>query len=317
MKIGVIGTINRDSITLADGTRKEGWGGILYNLVTLSNLIGKEAEIIPICNVGKNHYNEIMALLKKLPGVNTEYINKVPENNNHCFLTYLDTENKHEILKGGVRPLVFNNIKPLIDCDYILVNFISGRDIHLSSLKKLRKHCRGKIYIDVHSYTLGRRKDGSRFIRRPRLWPSVVDCGDYIQMNRLELAVLARNIRSENNIGDSLDDDLKTIVFQLKKRGIIIKSKLIIITDGANGCYVTGIFPQKQGILHIDIKDKKRGGNVRLYDTTGCGDCFAAGFVAGLACNMNFRSCAEAGNETGQNRMSNGRKVYSILDKNV
>ena len=69
--------------------------------------------------------------------------------------------------------------------------------------------------------------------------------------------------------------------------------------------------------LHIDIKDKKRGGNVRFYDTTGCGDCFAAGFVAGLACNMNFRSCAEAGNETGQNRMSNGRKVYSILDKNV
>ena len=317
MKIGVIGTINRDSIRLADGTRKEAWGGILYNLITLSYLLGDKAGIFPVCNVGADHYIEIMAILKSLPGVRTEYIKKVPENNNHCFLTYLDKENKHEILKGGVRPLVFDDIKALTGCNYILVNYISGRDLHLSSLKKLRNIYQGKIYIDIHSYTLGRKKGGARFIRRPQLWPTVVDCADYVQMNRLELAVLARNIRSEKNIGDFLDDDLKTIIVQLKRNGISVESKVIIITDSGRGCYLVDDCRKMQYKRHLGVEDGNTHNGVDQKNATGCGDCFAAGFVAGLTRHLSLFNCSIAGNAAGQNRVIDHRKTYSILDKTI
>ena len=52
MKIGIIGTINKDTIEYPDGTARHGWGGMLYNLATLSHLVGKKAEIYPACFIG-------------------------------------------------------------------------------------------------------------------------------------------------------------------------------------------------------------------------------------------------------------------------
>jgi hypothetical protein len=139
MKIGVIGSINRDTILLADNALKQGWGGMLYNLVTLSHLMGKRGEIYPVCNIGRDCWDNIIAILSRLSGVHGDYLKKVPEKNNHCFLTYLPDGEKTEILRGGVPALLFNDVAPLLDSDIILINYISGRDINLKSLQKLRK----------------------------------------------------------------------------------------------------------------------------------------------------------------------------------
>jgi len=317
MKIGVIGTINRDSIRLTDGTKKEGWGGILYNIVTLSHLVGSKARIVPVCNVGADNYNDISKILRSLPGVETGNVRKVKEKNNHCRLKYLDEQNKTEILEGGVPPLVYDDIEPLRDCDIILLNYISGRDIYLRSLRKLRRNFQGGIYIDIHSYTLGKKADGSRFLRRPPHWPEVVACGDYIQMNRLELAILAGGSGSSRPEEGDLENNLKGLLSSLRRGGVDTKSKVFIITDGSRGCYFLYGQDGASAIKHIRQQRKKTGASCQDVNVTGCGDCFAAGFTAGLADNLEIASCADAGNAAGFDRVCDFRGIYTILDKQV
>ena len=307
MKVGIIGTINRDSIRLADGTIKEGWGGILYNIVTLSNLIGDKAEIYPVCNVGRNHHPSILQILSQLEGVHTDHIRKVPEKNNHCHLTYLPDGEKTEILEGGVRQLAFADLEGLLECNIVLVNYISGRDLYLSSLQKLRRCFKGKIYIDLHSLTLGKRKDGSRFLRKPPEWEKVLKVADFFQMNRLELSILAGV--SPDCISDKAN--LLSAFMRINagpgKYHDFGRNKIFIITAGSEGCYLldakgTDLIPQQ-----IDpAKQVSRG------DTTGCGDCFSAGFIAGLLQNMDLRSCAKLANRAALNRLME-RPIYRLL----
>nr|MBN2276832.1 carbohydrate kinase family protein [candidate division Zixibacteria bacterium] len=307
MKIGVIGTINRDSIRLADGISREGWGGILYNLAALSNLLKNRAEIIPACLVGRDCYRRVMNIFKKYPGVETNRIKRVPEKNNHCFLSYTDPENKTEILKGGVPPLKFSDLEPLLECDLVLVNYISGRDVHIRSLKKFRRHFKGPIYIDIHSLTLGRKRDGTRYLRRPASWINVMQCGDYIQMNRRELITLAGDNNLESN-GPESDVQIQRLLSCFRKEMSTARRPVIIITDGANGCYISSGTGLRMPVKHIKTKRIIYGGN-----TTGCGDCFSAGFIAGLVTGKNLARAARMGHRTAAQRISNSENIYTCL----
>jgi len=307
MKVGIIGTINRDSIRLADGTIKEGWGGILYNIVTLSNLIGDKAEIYPVCNVGRNHHPSILQILSQLEGVHTDHIRKVPEKNNHCHLTYLPDGEKTEILEGGVRQLAFADLEGLLECNIILVNYISGRDLYLSSLQKLRRCFKGKIYIDLHSLTLGKRKDGSRFLRKPPGWEKVVQVADFFQMNRLELSILAGIDVGTISDRNSLLSAFETLMTGLGRNADYLSGRAYIITAGKQGCYVVRA---KRATLSMEqVVAERRAGQ---GDATGCGDCFSAGFIAGLLQNMDLRSCAKLANRAALNRLME-RPIYRLL----
>jgi hypothetical protein len=298
--VGIIGTINRDTIIFPDGSSREGWGGIYYNITTLSRLIGRQAEIYPVCNIGKDCYPALKTLLGRLPGVAPGGAREVPEKNNHCHLTYTDCENKNEILSGGVKPLRFDEVKDLLSCRIILVNFISGRDIYLRSLEKFRRLFAGKLYVDVHSYTLGKRSNGSRYLRRPRGWPRIIDMADYIQLNSSELKVLLgkkslspAKHRLTDLTGDLLDD--------LRRKRIATQNKVLIITDGAAGCFLSYEENNKRLQQHIAPDEVVLSG-----DATGCGDCFSAGFVAGLVCGRTPADSARLGNEAATYRLKYG-----------
>ncbi len=307
MKVGVIGTINRDTIRLADGTIKEGWGGILYNIVTLSDLIGDKAEIYPVCNVGRDRYRAVTDILEKLDGVRTVYIRKVPEKNNHCYLNYLPDGEKTEILEGGVRRLVFADLEGLLDCDIILVNYISGRDLYLSSLQKLRNRFRGKIYIDLHSLTLGKRRDGSRFLRMPPGCQKIVQVADFFQMNRLELALLAGMDFEVISDKESLLLASKALTAGLGRKMDSRQGKIYIITAGAQGSYL--LRAKRKKLFVTQVATERRVGR---GDATGCGDCFSAGFIAGLLQDLDLLSCAKLANRAALNRLTE-RPIYRLL----
>jgi sugar/nucleoside kinase (ribokinase family) len=306
MRIGVIGTINRDTVRLADGTIKKGWGGILYNLVTLSNLIGKNSEIIPVCNIGHDSYKDIVSILKRLPGVNIDYIRKVPQKNNHCHLTYCADGEKSEILKGGVPSLRYSDLTPLLNCDMVLVNYISGRDIGTRSLQKFGNHFQGIIYIDIHSSTLGKRKDGSRFLRAPRGWEKIVAAADFIQMNRTELTILTGEYRPGKSYQNSPVSSLKKLFDFMQKSGAKSKS-VYLITDGSNGCYLFSPSQRNGGLNHILPERIFRTG-----DATGCGDCYAAGFIAAWGLGKSPIESAYHANIAAGKRIA-GHKIYDIL----
>ena len=293
MKIGVIGTINRDTIHLPDGTIRKGWGGIIYNLQTLSKLVGDHDEITPVCNVGDDCFRQVTSVLKRLPGVRLDCIKRVVEKNNHCLLTYTDAENKREILAGGVPLLKFDDVKPLLDSDAILMNYISGRDIHLRSLQKLRRLFGGKIYIDIHSLTLGKRKSGERFLRAPISWPKVIECADFIQMNRLELKLLAGG-PPENDIYKIF----KRLVSNPGKKQQDFNRKLFVVTAGIKGCYLFSKSGPRWNFEHIPPFRKITG-----VDTTGCGDCFSGGFIFGLIQKQNLKNCCRMGNSAAAHHL--------------
>ena len=46
--IAVIGTINKDTIHTHDGKIHESFGGLLYTIIPLAQIIGKNYQILPI-----------------------------------------------------------------------------------------------------------------------------------------------------------------------------------------------------------------------------------------------------------------------------
>jgi len=292
VKVGVLGTINRDTVKFPDGSTRLGWGGILYNLRALAKFMHETDLLVPACHVGRDCYAPIMLELKRLKRVDCSHVVPVKKTNNHCRLTYHDAERKSEILEGGVPRLRYADIEALHDCQYVLVNFISGRDVHLPGLEKFRKFYRGEIYTDIHSYTLGRARDGSRYLRTPKNWPRVVGCSDFIQMNRTELAVLISN-NYEKHLGRPIEENVGRVIEVLRGRKISPKNRMFIVTEGAEGCTILGV---NRNRLHSQ-KYRPRGNRLK-GDTTGCGDSFGAGFLSGIARRRSLEECVATAIDT-------------------
>jgi sugar/nucleoside kinase (ribokinase family) len=263
-KIGVVGTINRDTIYRHDGTDVESWGGLLYSIKNLCD--ESVGIIIPAVNLGRDAYKPVMSILNRFRRIDLSHIRKVPEKNNHCFLHYHNQSHKCEILKGGVPSLTYRRLRPLNDCDIVVVNFISGRDVTLAALEKFRAEFAGLVYMDIHSHTLGRRKvEGGhrRHLRRPPHWRRYIACADILQVNAVEFELLSGKKISRAAVGDFFAREAQHL-------------KCLIVTLGVDGSLVSyrgkgnAIITRSIPVVSIE----------RVHDTTGCGDIFGAGFVA-------------------------------------
>jgi sugar/nucleoside kinase (ribokinase family) len=262
-KIAVLGTITRDTVICPDSRKIESYGGILYNILALSYLGKRNVKIYPVCNSGYDIYDSVSSILKKCRNVSTDSIKKVRVKNNHNILIYDSKGNREEISKNSVPELTYTQIKPILDCDVILVNFISGKDMDLKTLKKLKGNTPALIYMDVHSFILGRRKNGKRFVKVPKNWLNWISCADVVQCNFFEFSKLSNK---------KLDSSAKIKNFAQS----IFRSgpQVLLVTNGKEDGYI--IQPGKKGVKSnrsIVPKIKK------VKDLTGCGDVFSAAFM--------------------------------------
>ena len=285
-EIGVIGTINRDTIYHPDGRTVDSWGGLLYSLRYLCE--SRAARIMPVVNVGADAYQAVSAILDRFANVDTKYLRRVTQKNNHCFLHYANQSHKCEILKGGVPSLTYERLKPLADCDLVLVNFISGPDVKLSALEKFRENFPGVVYMDIHSLTLGRRRVRGgyrRHLRRPRYWRRYVACADILQVNKVEFELLS---------GRSFSPGAATAFF----REELLFAKCLVITLGDEGCQI--VYQRSGNTIGRHVKGIRVA---RVLDTTGCGDIFAAGFISEYLDTRNFVEAARRGNRLAAARI--------------
>jgi sugar/nucleoside kinase (ribokinase family) len=160
------------------------------------------------------------------------------------------------------------------------------------------------IYIDIHSLTLGRKRNGARFFRKPANWQKVVLAGDFIQVNRRELSVLTRE--SAHSARDFIRrgaERLYELIIDAGKlnNGIDKTHRKLIITDGSAGCYLVELKKDKVKIKRLPAEKNppERG------DTTGCGDCFSAGFIGGILAGHRLNDCARMGNKYAAERILN------------
>jgi hypothetical protein len=279
-KIAVVGTITRDTIHLYGGKVIEAYGGILYNLIALSGLFGSEATIHPVCNLGHDIWDEVMVILGRYSNLRLDEIRKVRRRNNHVSLFYDEVGEKSEILKNRVPPLSFERVRRVLDSDFILVNFISGFDLSLSTLKKIFSGRKGKLLIDLHSLTLDIEKSGRRFFRRPPRWMEYVRSCDYLQLNRRELEMVTGS-------GSLRIDDLSPRLRDLNRLGPVG----VVVTLGRRGALVS--FREGSKIRKRRLWPYRPSEEV---DVTGCGDVFSAGFIYSHLTGRKFFEAAEFAN---------------------
>ncbi len=277
-KIAVVGTINRDTIYSPKEKKIESYGGILYNLKYLCQ--NDSFQVYPIVDIGYDCYRRIFSILNSFPNLDLTHIKKVGHKNSHCFLHYTDQASKKEFLTGGVPPLTYCRLQPALEYDLMLVNFVSGRDVKLAALERFRREYGKIIYMDIHSLTLGSRKAKigvRRYLRRPRYWSRYVDCTDILQLNRIEFEVVSGLPFSPTNALDFFTNHLR-------------RSRCLIVTLGEMGSFV--VFEKKDLRCRLIAATDGR----RVYDTTGCGDVFAAGFVTEFLKSHNYIEAVARGN---------------------
>jgi len=279
LKIAVIGTINQDVIIFPNKKRKTGLGGIAYNISTLSALLEDQAQIYPVCNVGADCYLRFINCFSKFSNLKLNGIKKVPQKHNTCLMYYDQNQNREEYLQGKVPSLNFAQIKPFLKSGAILVNFISGWDMSLEVLKKIRRQFQGLILLDLHSLTLGIDKNHKRFLRKPKNWKAYVRGCDILQMNKTELeTVLDKKLKTKNLNSEAraiLKSGPKAFILTLEKEGAIIAWKV-------------GKKTFLNRIAGIPIKKE--------VDNIGCGDVFGAVFLASYLIRKDITKSAQLAN---------------------
>jgi hypothetical protein len=261
-RIALLGTINRDTIRTPDGVETESFGGILYSLFPLS-AISKDADIFPIVNVGEDMREVVTGFLEPCDNIHFDGVLFVPEKNTHCFMVYDEAGNKQETLLGGVPKLTFDQLKPYLSADAIVVNFITGMELELETLQEIRKVSSASIFMDIHSLTLGMDDQNRRFWRVPDRWEDWIACTDVIQMNEEEAALLA---------GHDLETGEETLAFG--ERLLSNGSSVVIITRNKNG---SDAIYQEEGRTILHHSSPQPAGDP--HDETGCGDVFLMGFM--------------------------------------
>ncbi len=269
--VGIVGTINND-VVMGDESDYNDLGGIMYNILALHYLSGGKILIKPVTYYGYDIAERLNYYLQDKPNISTENLHRLNVNNPLVKLWDLGDFGKKEIKQFSLPAIPSKMLTSVMECDLVLINYISGQDIEVDTLLKFRESYSGLIYIDIHSLTLGIKENGERYYRQPQRWKEIITCGDMIQMNLME----ARTLLGYNNIGaDELGDDiLNPILTEFTKYG----AKAVLLTLGDNGAKIS--FGE--------------GGKVSIYDSvpkiteptkgeaTGCGDIFAAAFILSI-----------------------------------
>ncbi len=267
MVITVIGHICKDFVHLPDeqgnDTAKETFGGIMYAVLTLANLMSDKDILQPVFSVGQVDYDLLMERLKPYKNIDTSGIYKFRGQTNQVHLfCQKESDTRAECSKNIAQPIPFNRIKPYLDGDGVLINMISGSDITLETLDYIRMEVREKrmpIHFDFHSLTLGIDNESKRFLRPLTDWRRWCFMLHSIQMNETE----AVNLSAERYDETTLTNHLMPLMVET-----------LLITRGKNG--VTAIVQD----IHKKLTRQDFPGIPVEHPTNaiGCGDVFGAAF---------------------------------------
>jgi len=261
--ISIIGGINRDEVRTLDGRRRKGWGGILYNIAALRQFGPANLTIRPVAFLGRDAKRPVGGWLER-QRVETGALVPLNRRGDLCKLHYIDTDHRDERLLYVVPSLKYPQLRAALDSDLIVVNYISGRDVSLPALQRLRAEYSGPIYCDIHSSLLGRHRDGTRFSRRPKNWRAIVACADFLQMNEIEFKTLSGEIADSESVLTWARDVLTPM-----------RCQCLMVTLAARGAFCLVRKGRAWRIQHCPATRR-----LHSTDPTGAGDVFAGAWIA-------------------------------------
>ena len=261
MKIGLIGNIVADEITMLDGSLTKSWGGAYYSIAIFDKLLKGNERLLPLTPVGYDVWGELQSDLKKFLKVETSALYQANEKNNKVFLKYLNSNERDERAEDILQPIEVEKFDYVMDTDALFFNFISGFEVTLDTLQEVRKTFGGKMLMDLHSLSLGIDEKGYRYKRVPKDWKSWVACFDCVQMNQVEADSI---IEYENSISSH-----EELAEYLLLNGV----EVVNITLAENGSFVAYLEDEKIKLRHLNAEK-----DLAAVDPTGCGDAYLAAF---------------------------------------
>ncbi|MCI0473838.1 MAG: carbohydrate kinase family protein [Ignavibacteria bacterium] len=281
----IIGEPCIDMIHHKDGSVTKSYGGILYSLITSAVLSSPDDTVYPLMNIGGDEYENIKEILGKYTKISTEGINKAEHTTKKVHLYDSDYRSSKlariECLQEGDYTLAYEKAEGFLKkADAVLINMISGADITLDTLKKIRSGFDGYIHMDIHNLVMKTNSKGFREHANLENWREWCTNTDTLQMNEFEIGILSREKRNDYEIAEELLINLNRSMAG------------VIVTKGRTG--VSG-FTRKEKVFgkekfyDLDRYDVAAVETPRIKDITGCGDVFAASFMTDYSKNTDFK----------------------------
>ena len=250
MKILIIGQSVVDKINTANKTIVQA-GGIYYSVLGLNNIKAPGDEFYLISSVSKNSYKYFADEYDK---VNKKYLiwsNLIPT----VTLNIFNGKERDEQY-DSINPALYVKYSVLNKFDGILLNMITGFDISLDQLKRIRSEFKGTIYLDVHSMARRIGKDMKREFRVIPDFSEWAENVDVIQANETEFTCLS----------DETDE------FKIAESILSSGAKYLIKTMGEKGTRVFMKESDEMNSIFLSAKKIKAGASI------GCGDIFGSVF---------------------------------------
>jgi len=264
MKIGAVGTFNRDIIYPWQGKKVESIGGLYFSVLYLANLSNPTDEIYPVANLGEDFYDQVVDGLSDHENLRSDGLNRHEEKNTQVTLTYTSQHERDEVISKPMPPLGFKELAVLTEVDAVIVNLITGTDVDLNGLREFRQSSKALIYLDFHSRALGINGNGRRFYQRPDDWREWLELVDVLQLNEMEARTLA----------GYTPEQPKEILVEFGKEVLQLNPSVCHITLADKGSY---LFYSEEGRVHF--KRFKAISLANAVDAIGCGDGFAAAYL--------------------------------------
>lgn len=303
MKLGVIGEPCIDYIHREKKGADKTLGGILYSAVSLA-VIAKDDEVYPIFNLGNDEYDYIINFLSQFKNIKTDYICKVNQNVRVVNLYYNKSQgiefvcpetglnkiyDREENSTEPTAPVEYPVIEPALNIlDGLLINMVSGRDITLDTLKKVRNSFSKHIHLDLHNVVMKTNEKGERKQAPVENWKEWCICCDTLQMNESEINIVSPEHLNEYGFAET--------ILSLEDK----KPKALIVTRGKSG--ITLFLKKEKNVLgeqytEIDKKDLPAKELENFADSTGCGDVFASSFLYKISSAYDYETAVNFSNK--------------------
>jgi len=244
-------------------------GGIFYTVVSLLSQIEQEDKIFLCSSIDNN---------------NAVLFRDVYDRVEKKFIQIINSISRVELVlsKDGERKETYSKIaenlmlpeKDLNIFNGILINMITGYDLSLNQLKKLRRNYKGIIYLDVHTLSRGVDQNLNRIFRSIKNFSDWAKCIDILQANESELKTLSNKSEEIN------------IIEELFSYGI----NQVVITRSDKGATV--YYNDLNSINYI----YKEALKLKTINKVGCGDVFGAVYFYNYTKNKNILLALEKAN---------------------
>jgi len=249
-------------------------GGIFYSVLTLESFKNYEDEIYLCTALSKKDEYLFSTLYDK---TNKKFITYLKEISQVSLTLYDDREREEKYSR--LSPNLELPQSNLNEFDGILINMITGYDITLEQLEKVRNEFNRLIYFDVHTFSRGVSKDIKRFFRPVPDFKKWARNIDILQANEEELKTLSGKKKEKEIANELLDYGINIVIITKAKEGAIayfrVNGKTKSVLDAAN--------------------------KFKVQNSVGCGDVFGAIFFYNYIRNKNIIQSLKTANKAAGN----------------